>query len=125
MGAAGAERVHEAERVVGHIIERIGDVRYFPGGDFRQQRARLRRRPAREVGRFPDVAVVEPHDPKSLGRQAFAQRLWPENELGRQAHDHENERIAVAAEALVFDVDSIGSRLRHGALRLAKATQPT
>ena len=116
VGAADAERVHEADRIVGHVIERIGNVRYLPGGDLRQQRARLGRRPAREVGRLTDVAVVEPHDAESPGRQAFAQRLWPENELGRQAHDHENERIAVTAEGLVFDIDSVRSCLRHGSL---------
>jgi len=66
------------------------------------------------MGRLANVAVVESDDAKSLGRQSFAQRLRPENELRGEAHDQQNERIAVASEALIFNVDSVGADSRHG-----------
>jgi hypothetical protein len=50
---------------------------------------------------------------------SLAQGLGPENKLRRETHDQENQRIAVAAEALIFDVDSVRFRLRHGALQQA------
>src|SRR5260370_34307545 len=85
-----------------------------PGHDLGKQRARVRGWLAGEMGRLADVAVVERDDPKSLRRQALAERLRPEDELGAEAHDQQDERVAIASEALIFDVDSIGSNLRHG-----------
>ena len=66
------------------------------------------------MGRLADVAVVEPDDAKPLRGQPLAERLRPGDELGGEAHDEQNERIAVASEAFIFDVDSVGSDLRHG-----------
>ena len=66
------------------------------------------------MGRLADVAVVEPDDAKPLRGQPFAERLRPEDELGAEAHDEQDERVALAPEAFIFNVDSIGSDVRHG-----------
>ncbi len=71
MGALNAERVHETDSVVRHVIERIGNMWALPGHDFRKQRARVRSCLAGEMGRLADVAVVEPDDAKSLRCQAL------------------------------------------------------
>ena len=66
------------------------------------------------MGRLADVAVVEPHDAKPFRGQPFAERLRPEDELGAEAHDEQDQRVALAPEAFIFNVDSIGSDVRHG-----------
>jgi hypothetical protein len=75
MGAPGAERVHKSDGVVGHVVQRVGNGRPFPRHHLRHQRARIWRCKASEMRRLADVAVVEPYDPKPLGRQPLAERL--------------------------------------------------
>ena len=114
IGALRAERVYEFDGVAGHVVEGVGNLRPPPRHDLRHQRARVRRRQIGEMGRLADVAIIEPDDAKPIGRQPLAERVRPENELGGEAHDEQDERVAHASEALIFDVDSLGSNLRHG-----------
>src|ERR1700728_1779543 len=114
VSALDAERVHKAHSVVSHVIERIGNMWASPGHDLHKQRARVWSDLAHEMGRLADVAVVEPDDPKPFGRQSLAQRIRPEDELGAEAHDEQDQWVAVASEAFIFDIDSIGSNVRHG-----------
>jgi hypothetical protein len=65
------------------------------------------------MGRLANVAVVEPHDAKPLRSQSLAERLRPEDELGAEAHDEQNKRVALAPEGFIFNVDSISSDVRH------------
>ena len=117
MGMADAERVHKPDGIVGHVIERIGNVWPSSGHHLRKQRARVRSCFAGEMGRLANVAVIEPDDPKFLRRQSLAERVRPEDQLGAEAHDEQDQRVAVASEAFIFDVDSIGSDLRHVGLQ--------
>ena len=71
MGMADAERVHESDGVVGHIVQRVGNVWASSGHDLRKQRARVRSWLAGEMGRLADVAVVEPDDAKSFRGQSL------------------------------------------------------
>ena len=123
MGALRPERIDKSDRVIGHVVERVGNVRPLPRHHLRHQRARVRRRQGSEMSRLAGVAVVEPDHPKALAGKPSAKRLRPQDELGGEAHDQQDERIAVPPEALVFDVDSVGSDLRHSALqRLSSST---
>ena len=117
MGALDAERVHKAHSVVSHIVQSVGNVWVSPGHDLRKQRARVRSCLAGEMGRLADVAVVEPHDAKPFGRQPLAQRIRPEDELGAEAHDEQDQRVAVASKAFIFNIDFIGSDVRHDGLQ--------
>ena len=103
MGALDAERVHESDGVVGHVVQGVGNVGPLPGHDLRHQRASVGRRQVLKMGRLADVAVVEPDDAKPLRGQPLAERLRPGDELGGEAHDEQNERIAVKSEAFIFD----------------------
>ena len=43
VGAIDAERVDEADRVVGHVAKRIGNIRRIPRHDLRQERGNVGR----------------------------------------------------------------------------------
>ncbi len=113
MSAGDPERIEEARGVGGHVVERIGRGGPPAGLPRRDHGRQVRRRELGQMGRLADVAVVEPDDAKAFRRQAVAERNRPADELRGEAHDQQHGRIALAPEALVFDVDPVGADLRH------------
>ena len=100
MGALDAEMVEQADRVERHIGERVA------GADAaREQLPGRRRRQRVQVRRPARVAVVEADDAEAPIDQLPAEVLAPADHLHTQPHHEQQGRIAVAAEALVAELD--------------------
>lgn len=109
-----AERVEQGRRVGRHVVERIGRGRPRALLHRGHHRREVRGSERREMGRPSDVPIVEPHGAEALGRKPLAERIGPEDQRRRKAHDQEDRWIPAAAETLVFDVDSVGAYGGHG-----------
>src|SRR5208282_2929754 len=103
----------ETHSVVGHVFERIRRGDRPTRLDLGDHGGQVRRAELRQMGRSSDVAIVEPDDAKPFGREPLTERVRPARQSGREAHDEQNDRTAVAPDALVFDVDAVGADARH------------
>ena len=83
--------VEDGDRVIGHVGQQVGLA------------ARTDRRIV-EVGRQPDVAVVEPDDVEPAGDELLAPRLGVVDALAAESVDEEQRRIAGRAERLVVEL---------------------
>src|SRR5208337_4076691 len=108
-----SKRVDEARRVGGHVVEGVGRDRIPARKPFRHHGRQVRRAELRQMGRTPDIAVVKPDDAEPLYRKSLIKRVRPKRQRSRKPHDKQNDRIAVASDALVFDVDAVGVDARH------------
>ncbi len=116
------ERVDQADGVVGHVLERVGIVGKPPGDDLRQGR-----RPAFDVRREADVAVVEPDHVKAARSELLAEIVPPGDHLRAESHDQQCGGIGGVAEALVTKGDPAAyvSELFAGHLREVWQALPT
>ena len=113
MGAVDPERPEEGGGVGRHVVEAVGRRHGPAGSGLRDDRAEVGRAERVEMGGPAGVAVVEPDHPKALGRQAQTERIRPVHHGRHDAHDQENGRIGHATEALIDDVDPVGSDVWH------------
>ena len=105
MGPLDAEGVEEADRIVGHVRQRVGHVGQVAAAEDRVEHDHRLDLLAVEVRRQSAVPVVEAdHVATTLG-QRLAQLEVPGDELGREAHHQEQRRIARRPERLVLDLD--------------------
>src|SRR5579862_2468497 len=100
MRALDAERVEQRRRIRRHVVERIGDVG-LPAVAQRLAHGLQVGDLSRPFLRQADIAVVEADIAQARLREALSVLLRPSLELG--------------AEAVVFDLDSVGANLRHAA----------
>ena len=99
------EVVEEPGRVVGHVVERVGEA-VAGAEEHRQPPRRRRQQPARE----PRVAVVEPDHPEPALGEQLAEPVVPGDQLHAEPHD-QDQRLAVGiADLLVGDLDPVRGR---------------
>jgi orotidine-5'-phosphate decarboxylase len=104
------ELIHQADRVRGHVRQRVAR------GDGVAQKLQERRRRSLQVGRAADVAVVKAHHVQAARRKLCAEVLLPGDHLRAEAHDQQRRRIGRVAEGLVAEGDPlahIAELLRH------------
>ena len=66
------------------------------------------RRRSLELGRQPDISVVEANDAKATGGEAVAEQLRPRNHLRGETHDQQDGRIVPVTSVVICDIYSIG-----------------
>ena len=104
---ADAERVEQADDVVGHVAQQIR----------RRDRLALHRRHERgldigdsgvgEPGRLADVAVVEADHVVAATGEGGAEVVVPGDHLRRQAHDENQRRRRRVAEGIEAELDPV------------------
>jgi hypothetical protein len=100
MRGARAQVVEQADRVVGHVLQRVARRQLA-----RDELAGGRGRDVAQDGRAPVVPVVEPDDPQAAGGEALAELLAPGEHLGAEPHDEERHGVLVVPELLVAELD--------------------
>ncbi len=130
MGARDAERVHQPDRVGGHVLEQIGRgnaVALLALGD---RRAGFGGRPPVDQRRLADVAIVVAHHPQAAFGERGAELVFPQDHLGAEAGDQQQRRIARSAEGLAADLQvadlgepfaGVQRDIRHSALPFGRA----
>ena len=104
MGGLDVEVVEQADRVVGHVRERVGGTTDAPGDEL----ASGRRRRVGEVRRAAAVAVVEADDMEAAAGEPLAELLGPGDHLEAQPDDEQQGGVARVAERLVAELDPAG-----------------
>jgi hypothetical protein len=102
VGGLDLEVAHQLERVGRHVGEAVLTLGHPPQPQLSGRRDTL----VVEVGRAPDVAVVEADDVKAALGELLAELLVPPDHLGREAHDQEQRRVRAVAELLIAEGDS-------------------
>ena len=94
------QAVEQPDGVLRHVRQRVAG--YLAG--VAQQLGKRRRRPL-QMGRAPDVAVVEAHHIQPARGELPAEVLLPGDHLRAQAHDQQRRRILRVAKRLVTEGD--------------------
>jgi hypothetical protein len=106
-----AEVVAQAPRVGGHVEQ---GVRRLDGVALQQPDDRAGRVDVGvDLGREPDVAVVEAHDEEAPVGEALAELGVPPDQLGAETSHEDERRVLGLAEGLVLELDAVG-RCAHG-----------
>ncbi len=111
--------VQQSGGVVGHVAQRIGDVDRIALHLPREHRQHIGDPMLGELGRQPDVAIVEPDDPVTARRELRAKLLVPGDHLRGEPHDQHQRRGIAVAERVVAKLDAV--RLRQGGLAATHA----
>ena len=102
-----AQRVEQAERIGGHVVEVIGCVRPFALHHLLDRRGKVGHAPGIEARGEARVAIVVADDMEALVGQPLEQRIGPDRELRSQPHDQQQCGIGLVADRLVFDLDAV------------------
>ncbi len=107
------EPIHQAQRVVRHVIQRVGRAhRQLEGGrDRGAHQAWLAG--VRDLARQAHVAVVVANDVMTGIRQCLAEFLRPQQQLRTETHDQQDRRMRGVTEGFVFEVYAVGVDLGH------------
>jgi hypothetical protein len=92
----------------GHIGEVVRRIDFLTGDHLLQDRAEVDRRRSLELGRQPDISIVEANDAEATGGEAVAERLRPRNHLRGETHDQQDGRIVPVTSVVICDIYSIG-----------------
>ena len=103
-----AERVEEADRIAGHVVQRIRRVSRTT-----EQRHDVGRPERVELGGEADIAVVEPRHPESATCDQLAEGVIPFDHLVREPHHKEERRGLGIAEAVVLELEAVDARAGH------------
>ena len=104
VGALDPEVVEQADRVVGHVGERVGGTADAPGDEL----ASGRRRRIGEVGRPAAVAVVEADHVEAALGEPLAELARASRPAGAEPDDEQQGGVARVAERLVAELDLAG-----------------
>jgi hypothetical protein len=110
MRRGDAERVEQADHVVGHVAKLVGRADGNAEESQLQQFGRGQAGAAAELGGVADIAVVEPDHPETAGRELLAELVVPKDHLGVQSHDHQHWWGIVGAENLIAKLDAVAAR---------------
>jgi hypothetical protein len=108
MGFVDFQAIHQANGIRGHIGEVVRRVDFLTGHHLLQDRAEVDRRCSLELGRQPDISIVEANHAEATGGEAVAERLRPRYHLRGETHDQQDGRIVPATSVVVRDLYSIG-----------------
>ena len=113
VGSRDTQRVQQADRVRGHVVQVVGRAHLEPqqGPGDRQRHAAAA--DAAQPRGPAAVTIVEVHDPESLRRQTLDHRIRPQGRRHSKPHDEQHggrQRVAVHA---VVEFDSIRLHRRH------------
>ena len=108
-----AERVEQADRIVGHVARAVYSERSRRRSITALASSRFGRRDAGELGRQAAVAVVERDHPEPAGDELVDEPLRPVDQLPTQPH-HQQQRFALTL-LVVLDRDPVRLHQRHDA----------
>lgn len=111
--ACKVQRIHQAHRVVGHVVERVRGPHRQPQPLRCQRHHQGCAAASRHARRQAAVAIVEAHDAETLARQCCAERVGPGDRLHAQPHDQHDRRRLRVAERLVVDAHAVRVGRRH------------
>ncbi len=116
VGAVDTQRRQQAGRILGHVVQIIGDGGPLALGQGREDRRHVGGAGAVELFRKADVAIVEADHAEAARRQLAGEGRAPTGHLGAQAHDQEQRLGAGLAGDVVFEGEAVGLDLGHARL---------
>ncbi|MCY1225217.1 hypothetical protein D9M72_374070 [compost metagenome] len=117
VGAIDAQRIEQADRIVGHVGQRVRHLaraHRHAGQCLPEQLGHVGNTRGAQARGLSDVAVVEADDAVAATGQAFAEGFVPRNHLRAQAHDEQQRWRRRIAEAVVGQLDAVGRSERRG-----------
>lgn len=109
MGTPDGQHVQKGERVVRHVVERIGDLDTLSGHETRHELPEIDRAVLGEMAGLAAVPIVEADDAVAPRRQRPAEGGGPADHLCSEAR-HEEDRVRrLGAEALIGQGDGRGA----------------
>ena len=115
MGAVNPQRIEQANRIIGHIGDVIGQPRPQPEQACEHYLWQIGLAGLVKMGRQANIAVVMADHVITARHQRIDQFDRPAGQLHSQSHDQQHRRVRRIAEGFVFDLDAIGSDFRHSA----------